>query len=70
MIRSYVVTLAFVVFRAIVAGLGAFEIGTSDGRLTVASWVGWVVPLLVLEACLRWSKSRRLRRSTARAPAA
>jgi len=61
MIRSYVVTLAFVVFRAVVAGLGAFEVGTFESRRTIAAWAGWVVPLLILEPCLRWRKSQRLR---------
>ncbi len=65
MIRSYVVTLTFVAFRAIVAALGALEVGTFEERLTIASWAGWVVPLLALELCLQWRKSRRLRLSRA-----
>ena len=60
MIRSYVVTLSFVVFRAVVAALGALEIGSLDERLTFAAWVGWAVPLLVLEPCLQWRRLRRV----------
>jgi len=57
MIRSYVVTLAFVVFRAVVAILTARGVGVADA-ISFAAWVCWAVPLLLLEPCLQW---RRLR---------
>jgi uncharacterized membrane protein len=56
MIRSYVVTLSFVVFRAIVAALTAFGVGNFDERATFAAWVCWAVPLLLLELSLQWRK--------------
>lgn len=59
MIRSYVVTLAFVVFRAIVAALSIFGVGTLPDRLALASWACWAVPLVLLEPCLQWRKLRR-----------
>ena len=59
MIRSYVVTLAFVVFRAIVAGLSIFGVGSLGDRLAVASWACWAIPLILLEPCLQWRKVRR-----------
>jgi hypothetical protein len=59
MIRSYVVTLSFVVFRAIVAGLGAFGVGAFAERATFAAWACWAVPLVLLELCLQWRKLQR-----------
>lgn len=59
MIRSYVVTLAFVVFRAIVAGLSILSVGSVGDRLALASWACWAVPLILLEPCLQWRKVRR-----------
>jgi hypothetical protein len=58
MIRSYVVTLAFVVFRAMVAVLSAFDVGSLPDRLAVASWLCWAAPLVLLEPCLQWRKLR------------
>ena len=60
MIRSFVVTLAFVVFRAIVAGLGMAGVGLIES-LSFAAWVCWSVPLLLLEPCLQWRKLRASR---------
>ena len=65
MIRSYVVTLAFVVFRAIVAALTAFGVGTFEERAGVAAWLCWAVPLVLLEPCLQWRKARRAERQAA-----
>ena len=65
MIRSYVVTLAFVVFRAIVAALTAFGVGTFEERASVAAWLCWAVPLVLLEPCLQWRKARRAERQAA-----
>jgi hypothetical protein len=60
MIRSYVVTLAFVVFRALVALLSILGVGSLPDRLALASWACWAVPLVLLEPCLQWRKLRRL----------
>ena len=59
MIRSYVVTLAFVVFRELVALLSVLGVGSVPDRLALASWACWAVPLILLEPCLQWRKLRR-----------
>jgi hypothetical protein len=59
MIRSYVVTLAFVIFRAIVAVLSILGVGSLQDRLALASWASWAVPLVLLEPCLQWRKLGR-----------
>ncbi len=56
MIRSYVVTFAFVIFRTIVDVLELAGIGTMTERLTVASWLCWSVPLLITESILQGRK--------------
>jgi hypothetical protein len=56
MIRSYVVTLAFVNFRILVGILQAAGVGTLVEQLNVASWFCWAVPLLVTEAILQGRK--------------
>ena len=56
MIRSYVVTTAFVAFRLLFAALQATETGTLNEQLAMASWVSWAVPLLVTEAVLQGRK--------------
>ena len=53
MIRSYVVTFAFVTFRAMVGVLQASGIGTLNEQLAAASWFCWAVPLLVTEVFLQ-----------------
>ena len=45
MIRSYVVTFAFVAFRVIIPALSAA--GVSSDRGAIAAWACWAVPLLV-----------------------
>ena len=56
MIRSYVVTFAFVTFRALWTALQAAGVGTLHEQLAIASWFCWAVPLLVLEAVLQGRK--------------
>ena len=56
MIRSYVVTLGFVFFRAIVGLVLVVEIGTPLEAVTAASWVCWAFPLLITEACIQGRK--------------
>jgi hypothetical protein len=60
MIRSFVVTLAFVVFRAVAVGLGTAGVGFAEAA-SFAAWACWAVPLLLLEPCLQWRKLRALR---------
>jgi CelD/BcsL family acetyltransferase involved in cellulose biosynthesis len=56
MIRSYVVTFAFVTFRAMWAALQAAGVGTLHEQLAMASWFCWAAPLLVVEAALQGRK--------------
>jgi hypothetical protein len=56
MIRSYVVTFAFVTFRALWAALAAAGIGTQAEQLALCSWACWSVPLLATEAVLHARK--------------
>jgi hypothetical protein len=56
MIRSYVVTTAFVTFRLFFEILRWFEIGTIGERLTAMAWICWAVPLLITEAILQGRK--------------
>ena len=56
MIRSYIVTFAFVTFRifvglGIIAGLGEFdEVAPSAG------WASWTLPLLIAEVFIQWGR--------------
>ena len=56
MIRSYVVTFAFVTFRALWSALQVAGIGTQHEQLAASSWFSWAVPLLVVEAVLQGRK--------------
>ena len=53
MVRSYVVTFAFVTFRVLWLGLQAAGVGTLQEQLAVSAWFCWAVPLLVAEAVLQ-----------------
>ena len=56
MIRSYVVTFAFVTFRALQVSLAAAGVGTLQEQLAVSSWFCWAVPLLLTEVILQGRK--------------
>ncbi len=56
MIRSYVVTFAFVTFRVLWSVLQFAGVGTLPEQLGVSSWFCWAVPLLVTEALLQGRK--------------
>jgi len=56
MIRSYVVTFAFVTFRVIQPGLQAENIGTPLEQLAAAAWACWAVPLLITELVIQGRK--------------
>ena len=49
MVRSYVLTFAFVTFRALFKLLQAADVGTLPEQLAMASWFCWAVPLLIVE---------------------
>jgi uncharacterized membrane protein len=53
MIRSYVVTFAFVTFRVLWSVLEHAHIGTLREQLGAASWFCWALPLLVTEVVLQ-----------------
>jgi len=67
MIRSYVVTLAFVNFRILAGILQGAGVGTLTEQLTAASWFCWAVPLLLAESILQgrkiWRRERLSRSS-------
>ena len=56
MIRSYVVTFAFVNFRILVGVLEVSGVGTLVERLNASSWFCWAFPLLVTELVLQGRK--------------
>ena len=56
MIRSYVVTFAFVTFRVIQPALDAAHIGTPLEQLAVTAWACWAVPLLITELVIQGRK--------------
>jgi len=59
MIRSYVITFAFVNFRILVGILQGMGVGTLNEQLTAASWFCWAVPLLITELILQGRKILR-----------
>lgn len=60
MIRSYVVTFAFVMFRIIfgVQQIPGVGVGTIQEQLATTIWLSWTIPLLVTEAVLQGRKMR------------
>jgi hypothetical protein len=56
MIRSYVVTFAFVIFRIGDVTMLSLGLGERLQNLTFMAWVSWAVPLLVTEAFLQGRK--------------
>jgi len=61
MIRSYVLTFAFVIFRVIFPALQANQIGTASEQLAAAGWLCWPLPLLATELFLQGRKILRVR---------
>jgi hypothetical protein len=61
MIRSYVLTTAFVTFRVMFGALEAAGVGTVSERLTMAAWFCWAVPLFITEAVLQGRRILRVR---------
>jgi hypothetical protein len=56
MIRSYVVTTAFITFRLFFNALGYIGVGTRLERATAMAWFCWAVPLLIAEAIIQGKK--------------
>jgi len=56
MIRSYVVTFAFVLFRWIVDLPFIVELGNFIERAPTVGWLAWAVPLFITEMVIGWNK--------------
>ncbi|MFC2186265.1 DUF2306 domain-containing protein [Fulvivirgaceae bacterium LMO-SS25] len=56
MIRSYVVTFAFVLFRWLTSQPFYNEFGSSQETGSTAIWLSWVIPLFFTEVILQWNK--------------
>jgi uncharacterized membrane protein len=56
MIRSYVVTFAFVSFRWIIGLPEIASLGSFIERAPTVLWVSWVIPLFITNMILQWSK--------------
>ena len=56
MIRSYVVTFAFVTFRAVAGVLQVTHVGTLQEDLAFSAWICWAAPLLVTELIIQGRK--------------
>lgn len=53
MVRSYVVTFAFVTFRLCDDTMRALHVLSDDERSKILAWACWAVPLLVTEAIMQ-----------------
>ena len=56
MIRSYIVTFAFVLFRWMVDLPFVVELGNFIERAPTVGWVSWVIPLGIAELIMHWKK--------------
>ncbi len=56
MIRSYVVTFAFVIFRWLAAMPSIIELGSFVERGPTLIWISWAIPLFITEIVLQWNK--------------
>lgn len=56
MIRSYVITLAFVSFRFVKDILQALEVGTNMEISALMSWTCWAIPLFITEVIIQGRK--------------
>ena len=56
MIRSYVLTFAFVTIRCVEALLDIMKGGNIVDRMSAAAWLGWIMPLVVTEALMQGQK--------------
>lgn len=56
MIRSYIVTFAFVIFRVLIKLFDVTHSGTLIEQFAAASWLCWSIPLLITESILQGRK--------------
>jgi len=68
MIRSYIVTFAFVTVRVFEVVLDAAKLGTIVERKAAASWLAFAIPLFLTECILQGRKIFARRVSAARLP--
>jgi uncharacterized membrane protein len=61
MVRSYVVTFAFITFRLFDEVLAKLGVGPDDLRVTLLSWACWAVPLFITEIVLQMIKLNHLK---------
>lgn len=59
MIRSYVITFAFVTFRFVKDILQALEIGTNQELNVLMSWACWAIPLFIAEVIIQGNKMKK-----------
>jgi hypothetical protein len=55
-VRSYVVTFSFVIYRILISLFDMTGTGTLSQQLTASSWLCWSIPLLLTEAVLQGRK--------------
>ncbi|MFK7831947.1 MAG: DUF2306 domain-containing protein [Winogradskyella sp.] len=59
MIRAYIITLAFVLFRILNKSSFVRDLmPTFEERGPACIWVAWVIPLFIAEVILQWKKKR------------
>jgi hypothetical protein len=63
MIRSYIVTFAFVLYRFLVKQPILEPLG--GGLVATSLWASWVVPMMVYEVVNSWHRVRPLKRPAA-----
>lgn len=56
MIRCYMVTLAFVVFRVAIDLLSYYEVTNEPDIVAIASWTSWTLPLCITEFVMQGRK--------------
>ena len=66
MIRSYVVTFAFVIFRLFSDLLKHYEVTENADRLALMSWACWAIPLLFIEPILQFRNTFKKKRRSKR----
>jgi uncharacterized membrane protein YozB (DUF420 family) len=58
MLRSYIVTFAFVTFRLVDQWLGDLHLASPDDIDMITAWACWSIPLLLAEPLLQWRRMR------------
>lgn len=56
MIRCYMITLAFVVFRVAIDVLSYFQVTNEPDIVALSSWMSWTLPICITEAMIQGKK--------------